>query len=187
MAPRVPCARRLRLASPVFNHASPAPPFLATPPLQRPLLPPPSPLPPPPPISYLPITRSHTSVMSLASALASRLGALPSAHRVARNDDAASISSEGTSSARPRACSRTDHPGATDASTSLGASSTSSSFDKRSCHSEPGTSPDGPASLLRPRRNEHLAVLLPKRLWKVSGTVSITPPSISVPIAALPL
>ena len=33
--------------------------------------------------------------MSLASALASRLGALPSAHRVARNDDAASISSEG--------------------------------------------------------------------------------------------
>ncbi|KAI9065524.1 hypothetical protein FKP32DRAFT_1602310 [Trametes sanguinea] len=90
--------------------------------------------------------------MALAQALAARLLSLPpSAHRAAIQDDACSIASE-------------------DATTSYGASSMSSSFDTRSCHSEPSSSsPSAPlvlSSLPRPRQNEHLAVLLPKRLWK---------------------
>ncbi|OSD05638.1 FYVE-domain-containing protein [Trametes coccinea BRFM310] len=47
----------------------------------------------------------------------------------------------------------------------------SSSFDTRSCHSEPSSSSTSSvplvlSSLPRPRQNEHLAVLIPKRLWK---------------------
>ncbi|KAI0770972.1 FYVE-domain-containing protein [Trametes elegans] len=42
-----------------------------------------------------------------------------------------------------------------------------SSFDTRSCHSEPSSSsPLAASSLPRPRPNEHLAVLLQKSLWK---------------------
>ncbi|RDX51470.1 hypothetical protein OH76DRAFT_1481391 [Lentinus brumalis] len=84
--------------------------------------------------------------MSLAATLASRLSSLPS-HRAPPQDDAASVMSE-------------------DAIPSLAASSLSSSFDARSCHSEPASSADASSSIPRPRRNEHLAVLLPKRLWK---------------------
>ncbi|KAI0641174.1 FYVE zinc finger-domain-containing protein [Trametes meyenii] len=61
-----------------------------------------------------------------------------SAHRARIADDASSIISEGDSS-----------------------------FDTRSCHSEPSSSsPSGTSSVLRARPNEHLAVLLSKRRWK---------------------
>ncbi|KAM5542219.1 hypothetical protein V8D89_004092 [Ganoderma adspersum] len=82
--------------------------------------------------------------MTLTSALVTRLSSL---HRATPNDDAASILSE-------------------DAPHSLGASSVSSSFDSRSCHSEPSCSSDPALSVPHRRHNEHLAVLLPKRLWK---------------------
>ncbi|KAH9917393.1 FYVE-domain-containing protein [Epithele typhae] len=43
----------------------------------------------------------------------------------------------------------------------------SSSYDTRSIFSEPcAPTEPGPSDYTRPRRNEHLAVLLPKRLWK---------------------
>ena len=120
--------------------------------------------------------------MALAQVLAARLLSLPpSINRAAIQDDASSIISEGTYlHAHARACSplsdasMLSHARATDATTnSLGASSTSSSFDTRSCRSEPSTSvasslPQGLSSLPAPRQNEHLAVLLPRRLWKVS-------------------
>ncbi|KAI0762435.1 FYVE zinc finger-domain-containing protein [Fomes fomentarius] len=100
--------------------------------------------------------------MAHASSFASRHSA-PSSHRLTPHDDASSIVSE-------------------DASTSAAASS-SSSFDTRSCHSEPSSSSLDPlaSSVPRPRHNEHLAVLLPKRLWKVCPIPSIPPP-IFVPI-----
>ncbi|PIL29907.1 hypothetical protein GSI_07817 [Ganoderma sinense ZZ0214-1] len=82
--------------------------------------------------------------MALASALVTRLSSL---HRATPPDDAASILSE-------------------DAPRSLGASSISSSFDSRLCHSEPSCSSDASPSVPHPRHNEYLAVLLPKRLWK---------------------
>ncbi|KAI0353149.1 hypothetical protein OH77DRAFT_1407401 [Trametes cingulata] len=75
----------------------------------------------------------------------------------------------------PHACVLSHARADTTSSPSLGASSSfSSSFDTRSCHSEPSTSTSAASSLLplassslpRPRQNEHLAVLLPKRLWK---------------------
>ncbi|KAH9891278.1 FYVE zinc finger-domain-containing protein [Cubamyces lactineus] len=99
--------------------------------------------------------------MALAQVLAARLLSLPpSINRAAIQDDASSIVSE-------------------DATTnSLGASSTSSSFDTRSCRSEPSTSsvasslPQGLSSLPSPRQNEHLAVLLPRRLWKPDSQAS---------------
>ncbi|KAI0638816.1 FYVE-domain-containing protein [Trametes polyzona] len=65
------------------------------------------------------------------------------------------------------------HARATDATNSLTTSSTSSSFDTRSCHSEPSSSsPLAYSSLPRPRQNEHLAVLLQKRLWKPDSQAS---------------
>ncbi|EIW65263.1 FYVE-domain-containing protein [Trametes versicolor FP-101664 SS1] len=49
----------------------------------------------------------------------------------------------------------------------------SSSYDARSCHSEPATSfSQASSSLPRPRHNEHLAVLLQKRLWKPDSQAS---------------
>ncbi|CDO74793.1 hypothetical protein BN946_scf185001.g41 [Trametes cinnabarina] len=105
--------------------------------------------------------------MALAQALAAKLLSLPPAvHHAVIQDDASSIASE-------------------DATTSYGASSLSSSFDTRSCHSEPSALPTSIPLILsalpRPRQNEHLAVLLPKRLWKVSlhlePPLSPTPPS----------
>ncbi|KAI0932862.1 hypothetical protein AcV5_004035 [Taiwanofungus camphoratus] len=54
---------------------------------------------------------------------------------------------------------------------SLGSSSLSPSLDSRSCVSEPGSLPSTYESN-RMRRNEHLAVLLPKRLWKPDAQAS---------------
>ncbi|KAI0369950.1 FYVE-domain-containing protein [Pilatotrama ljubarskyi] len=105
--------------------------------------------------------------MALAQALVSRLASLPpSIHRAAVHDDASSIISEGMSPPRASLCASVlsharDTPLDATTSTSFGASSLSS-FDTRSCHSEPSSS----SSLPRTRQNEHLAVLLPKRLWK---------------------
>ncbi|KAI0757632.1 hypothetical protein C8Q80DRAFT_113165 [Daedaleopsis nitida] len=96
--------------------------------------------------------------MALATAI-SRLSSLPPL-RAPPQDDVSSITSEGMSPVDALRRVLTLH---TDASSSTRASSLSSSFDSRSCHSEPASSP---ASIPRQRTNEHLAVLLPKRLWK---------------------
>ncbi|OJT04923.1 Zinc finger FYVE domain-containing protein 16 [Trametes pubescens] len=113
--------------------------------------------------------------MALAQVLVSRLGSLPRSHRAALQDDASSIISEGMYSRRVPSldASMLRHARSTDATTSLGASSMSSSYDARSCHSEPATSfSQASSSLPRPRHNEHLAVLLQKRLWKPDSQAS---------------
>ncbi|TBU30875.1 FYVE zinc finger-domain-containing protein [Dichomitus squalens] len=104
--------------------------------------------------------------MALASALVTRLSSL---HRATPHDDTASVMSEGSFTLSSRALTRprTHLPSrATDAAPSLGVSSVSSSFDSLSCNSEPSCLTEASGSMPRPRQNEHLAVLLSKRLWK---------------------
>ncbi|CCL98334.1 uncharacterized protein FIBRA_00328 [Fibroporia radiculosa] len=89
--------------------------------------------------------------MNFASVLASRLSSRPSSiHTLDSRDERASIASSQEN----------------DASTSSESSSLSLSL-SRSCISEPPCS--GPSTL---RPNEHLAVLLPKRLWKPDAQAS---------------